>query len=250
MSDGPAGRPVVILCRTQMGENAGTTARAMANFGLAELRLVRPAFGWPSGKAVAAASGATGVLNRIEVFDSLDAALGDIQHLFATTARPRELAKPIMTAEAAGREIGKLTGAGRRVALLFGPERTGLTNDETALADALVTIPTSPDFSSLNLAQSVLLVAYECLKAGDATPDIRQPAARSKLASKADVQGLIDHLATELDQVDFFRTPDRRQSMMLAIAQLFERRAMGISEVDLFRGIIKDLAGGRKARQK
>jgi tRNA/rRNA methyltransferase len=243
-------RPIVILCRPQIGENVGAAARAMLNFGLTELRLVRPDFGWPSGKAVAAASGAAEVMNGVVVAASLEAAMGDVQHMFATTARTRELRKPVLTPEAAAGEIAGLCAEGRRVALLFGPERTGLTNEEAALADALVTIPTNPRFSSLNLAQAVLVLAYECFKARERPPSIRHPLPGTRPASKAEVQGLIDHLVRELDAVDFFRTPDRRQSLVLAITQLFERRALATHEVDLLRGIVKDLVGGRKARVK
>jgi tRNA/rRNA methyltransferase len=237
--------PVVILCRPQIGENAGSAARAMLNFGLTELRLVAPEFGWPNAKAVAAASGASAVMNAVRIVSDLPAALDDIHHLYALTARRRELIKPVIAPAAAVAQADALMGQGRRVAFLFGPERTGLTNEEAALADALVTIPTNPRFSSLNLAQSVLVLAYEWgLRrwAGQAdAPPLPDP------ASKAEVQGLIDHLLAELDAIDFFRAPDRRVSLSLMIAQMLERRAMTTAEVDLMRGIVRDLAGGRRA---
>lgn len=238
--------PVVILCRPQIGENAGSAARAMLNFGLTELRLVAPEFGWPNAKAVAAASGASAVMNAVRIARDLPAALDDIHHLYALTARRRELLKPVLApGEAAARAV-ELAGQGRRVGFLFGAERTGLTNDEAALADALVTIPTNPAFSSLNLAQSVLVMAYEWgvrRWTSKTSPPLPKP------ASKAEVQGLIDHLLAELDAIDFFRATDRRVSLSLMIAQMIERRAMTPAEVDLMRGIIRDLAGGRRARR-
>ena len=152
-------RPVVILCRTQMGENVGNAARAMLNFGLLELRLVAPTCGWPNSKAVASASGAYRVLNDVTMHGDAAEAVADLQHVFATSARAREVKKPVMTAAAAALAMRDLIGQGRRVGLLFGPERTGLENDELRLAETLVSIPVDPDFASLNLAQAVLVMA-------------------------------------------------------------------------------------------
>jgi tRNA/rRNA methyltransferase len=246
----PGNKPLVILSRPQIGDNAGAVARAMLNFGLTELRMVKPDFGWPNAKAVAAASGAAEVLNGVRIFDTLTEALFDVQHLFATTARNRELNKPIVTPSHAAAEARDLCAEGRRVAFLFGAERTGLTNDETALADMLVTVPTNPKFSSLNLGQAVLLLSYEYYRLHSEIPAVRAPASQAAPASKAEVQGALDHLLHELDTVDFFRTAERRISLSLAITQLFERRAMTTSEVDLLRGIVKDLAIGRAARAR
>jgi tRNA/rRNA methyltransferase len=238
--------PVVILCRPQMGENVGTTARAMLNFGLTELRLVRPECGWPNAKAVVAASGATAVLNEVVVFADLPAALADLHHSFATTARLRELRKDILTPAAAAARARAAVEEGRRVGLLFGPERTGLTNEELLLADALISIPVNPAFASLNLAQAVLLCAYEWFKAvGESSTE---PLVTGEPATKAEVQGLVDHLVRELDAVDFFRSPDRRGSLIHAVTVLLERRQLQKPEVHLLRGIIKDIAGGRRAR--
>jgi tRNA/rRNA methyltransferase len=246
----PGNKPLVILCRPQIGDNAGAVARAMLNFGLTELRIVQPEFGWPNAKAVAAASGAAEVLNGVRIFATLTEALFDVQHLYATTARNRELNKPIVTPAHAAALARDRCAEGRRVALLFGAERTGLTNDETALAEMLVTIPTNPKFSSLNLAQAVLLLAYEHYRLHGDIPPVRQPATQAAPASKAELQGAIDHLLQELDAVDFFRTPDRRVSLSLAITQMLERRALTTSEVDLLRGIVKELARGRPGRAR
>jgi tRNA/rRNA methyltransferase len=241
--------PVVILCRPQIGENIGATARAMANFGLVDLRLVRPDCGWPNAKAVAAASGAMGVLNDIERFDGLTPAVADLHHIFATTARPRELRKDVLTAEEAAARARALIAQGRRVGFMFGAERTGLTNEELLLADAIVSIPTSPRFASLNLGQAVLVCAYEWHRSGQATETADVPAARGDTATKAEVAGLVEHVVRELDEVDFFRSPDRRESLIHAITVLFERRTLSRPEVHLLRGIVKDISGGRRARR-
>jgi tRNA/rRNA methyltransferase len=240
--------PVVILCRPQLGENVGTTARAMLNFGLVDLRLVRPDCGWPNAKAVAAASGATEVLNRLETFSTLEAAIGDLHHVLATTARPRELRKPVMTGEAAAVELHRLLDEGRRVGLVFGAERSGLTNDELLLADALVSVPLNPAFSSLNLAQAVLLLGYEWFKATDRTPALRPPPGKDPPATKAEVLGVTSHLLAELDAIDWFRAADRRVSLARTIEVMIERRGWSRPEIHLMRGIIKDLARGGRGR--
>lgn len=240
--------PVVVLCRTQMGENIGTAARAMLNFGLTELRLVAPQCGWPNAKAVVAASGAVAVLNGVRLFPDLAAATADLHHTLATTARAREMAKPVLEPEAAAARAAELRGEGRAVGIVFGPERTGLTNDELLLADALVSYPVNPEFASLNLAQAVLLFGYAWFRR--TAPERPAIAAAAAPATKAEVQGLVDHLVRELDQVSFFRAEERRASLIRAIAVMLERRQWSASEVHLMRGIIKDLVGGRKARQK
>lgn len=253
LPDGAGTAPVVILCRPQMGENVGAAARAMLNFGLTELRLVAPTCGWPNAKAVVAASGAAEVLNGVRVFDRLTDALADLHHTFASTARPRGLDKDVAGPDEAAREAHRLTAAGRRVGLMFGPERTGLTNDELLLADAIVSIPVNPGHASLNLAQAVLLCAYEWRRAALAGADCADEAAPDDArepATKAEVAGLVEHLVRELDAVDFFRSADRRGSLIRAITVLFERRRLARPEVDLLRGIVKELSGGRRARPR
>jgi tRNA/rRNA methyltransferase len=237
--------PAVILVRPQLGENVGTAARAMLNFGLDDLRLVRPKCGWPNVKAVAAASGATEVLNRLRVFDSVEAAADDLHAVFATTARPRDLAKRVVDAAGAAGESRALTAAGRRVGLMFGPERTGLANDELIYADAVLTVPMNPAFTSLNLAQAVLLVAYEWHKAGDPAPPAPSSEDVARAASKGEVDRLFRHLRDELDAVDFFRAADRRVSLGRAIQLVLERARLREPEVHLLHGIVKALAGSR-----
>ncbi|MCB2053418.1 MAG: RNA methyltransferase [Geminicoccaceae bacterium] len=255
---GPA--PVVILVRPQMGENVGAAARAMLNFGLIDLRLVAPAFGWPNAKAVAASSGAHEILNRMTIHARLTDAVDDLHHLFATTARPRGLNKDIVDARTAAARARLQMARGRRVGLIFGPERTGLENDELTLADALVTVPLNPAFPSLNLAQAVLLLGYEWHMSTAAEPrpetPAETPAAESPAgnphappATKGDLDRLLDHLLTELDDTGFFRSEDRRQSLSHTIRTMFERRRMTRPEVQLVRGIVKDLVHGRRRRK-
>jgi tRNA/rRNA methyltransferase len=242
--------PAVILCRTQMGENVGTAARAMLNFGLTDMRLVAPQCGWPNAKAVVAASGAVDVLNRVRVFPDLRAATADLHHTLATTARSREFAKPVLDAEAAAASARGSLAEGRRVGIVFGPERTGLTNDELLLADALVSYPVNPGFASLNLAQAVLIFGYAWFRQGVGDAPVAIAAQAGETATKADLGGLVDHLVRELDAVGFFRAEERRASLIRTITVMLERRQWTVAELHLMRGIIKELAGGRKARQK
>jgi len=231
-------QPVVVLVRPQMGENVGTAARAMLNFGLSRLRLVDPVCGWPNAKAVNAASGASVVLNGIEIFASTRAAVADLHRVYATTARPREMTKPVLTAAEAGGEARRRIAAGERVGLLFGPERTGLGNDNVVLADAVVTIPLNPAFASLNLAQAVLLTAYEYHRAGPATPPpVDEPAP----ATKADVDRLLTHLVAALEGTSFFRSADRRDKRIQELEVLLHRRELREVEIRTLRGVVKGL---------
>lgn len=238
--------PVVILCRPQIGENVGAAARAMLNFGMTELRLVRPDCGWPNAKAVAMASGAVAVLNGITVHATLEAAIADLHHVLATTARRRDLDKPVLDSEAGARVARDHVAAGRRVGLVFGAERTGLQNEELLLADALVTFKTNPAFSSLNLAQSVLLMAHEWSRVADlpaTAPQATEPA-----ATKGEVDGLLGQLLTELDAADFFKSENARGSLSAAIKVMIEKRGWTAPEVNLMRGIVKELVIGRRRR--
>jgi tRNA/rRNA methyltransferase len=222
----------------------------MLNFGLTELRLVRPQCGWPNAKALQAASGATEVLNRVRVFDRVADAAGDLQRLYGSTARPRDLPKPVVTAAEAARETRAALHRGERVGILFGPERTGLSNDDLIYADAVVSIPVNPDFFSLNLAQAVLLVAYEWFASATDVPDRRQVEPAGRPATKGELHQLLEHLLAELDAVNFFRTADRRASMSRALQLIFARAELREPDVHLLRGVIKELArGGRRPRR-
>jgi tRNA/rRNA methyltransferase len=244
----PAGAPVVVLVRPQLGENIGTAARAMLNFGLSELRLVDPKCGWPSAKALQAASGATAILNDLRLFDRVEDAIADLEVLFATTARPRDLPMRVVTAAGAAREARTALREGRKVGVLFGPERTGLSNDDLIFADAVLSVPLNPDFTSLNLAQAVLLVGYEWFQAGAPAPP-RQGSAASRRATKGELDQLVEHLVNELDAAEFFRTADRRESMVRTLKVIVQRAGLHEADVHLLRGVIKALAGGPRRRR-
>ena len=238
----PGDGPAVILVRPQLGENVGQVARAMLNFGLSDLRLVRPRFGWPNAKAVAASAGAYEVLNRMRIFDDLAGAVADLHLVFATTARERGLDKPVLTAEEAGRRVRAAHARGLRAGFLFGPERTGLDNEELARADALLTIPINPAFSSLNLAQAVLICAYEWFRAGDRTPPVRRAGPEDPPATRGELDAFLDWLFRELDETGFFRSPTRRESLVRTIEAMFARFHPPVPELNLLFGIAKHLA--------
>ncbi len=234
--------PVVILVRPQLGENIGMAARAMLNCGLATLRLVAPRDGWPNDRAQRAASGADVVLENAAVFDSVADAVADLERVVATTARNRELSQRILTARHAASEIRGWIGQGDRVGILFGPERTGLENDDMVHADTALSIPLNPQFSSLNIAQAVLLVSYEWAAAGDVTPVSRMADHATRPASKEELQNLFDHLERALDQSGFLRNKDMRPSMVLNLRALLQRAEMTEQEARTFHGVIKFLS--------
>ena len=238
--------PAVILVGTQLGENIGTTARAMLNFGLHDLRLVRPKCGWPSIKALKACSGATEVLNAARLYESVEEASADLRLVFATTARPRDLPKPVVTAREAGQQLREGMARSLAVGVLFGPERTGLSNDDLIYADAVLTVPLNPGYSSLNLAQAVLLIAYEWFQAGEVKQAPPSTAAARRPATKGELAGLLEHVAGELDRTNFFRTPERRQSMLQTMKIVIQRAGLREPDVHLLRGMIKALAGSAR----
>ena len=241
------GGPVVILVEPQLGENIGAVARAMLNCGLTELRLVRPREGWPNPRTVATAAGADQVLDGASVFPNLDYAVADLQRVYATTARNRGMTQHILSPRAAAAEMRGHWNAGLKVGLLFGPERTGLINDQLPLADALIAVPLNPAFASLNLAQAVLLIAYEWFQSGPEIPPERVlHTGQSRIATKADLINLFEHLEQELDACHFFSTPDKRPGMVRNIRNAFERMAMTEQEVRTFHGIVAGLTGRRK----
>jgi len=234
--------PVIILVRPQLGENIGMAARAMLNCGLSELRLVTPRDGWPNPKAVRAASGADVVLEKAKVFDSVAEAVTGLQRVVATTARTRELVQRIVTARRAAVDMRGWIASCERVGILFGPERTGLENDDAVLADTALTIPLNPQFSSLNVAQAVLLVAYEWLASADAAPDERLSEHATRPATKDELQNLFDHLERALDQSGFLRHKAMRPAMVNNLRALLQRATMTEQEVRTFHGVIKFLS--------
>jgi tRNA/rRNA methyltransferase len=234
--------PVIILVRPQLGENIGMAARAMLNCGLSSLRLVKPRDGWPNPKAQRAASGADVVLDKAKVFDSVADAVADLEHVVATSARNRELSQRILTARRAAAEMRGWIGQSRRVGILFGPERTGLENDDMVHADTVLSIPLNPQFSSLNVAQAVLLVAYEWAAAGEGTPAERMSDHSARPATKDELVNLFAHLERALDESGFLRNKAMRPAMVNNLRALLQRSAMTEQEVRSFHGVIKYLA--------
>src|SRR5439155_6851776 len=210
---GVTGGPAIILIEPQLGENIGTAARAMANCGLDDLRLVKPRDGWPSDKAVAAASGADAVLDTARLFPSVEAAIGDLKHVYAATARDRYMVKREVTPRRAAEEMRGFLAAGEACGVLFGPERTGLLNDHIALADTVLCVPLNPAFSSLNLAQAVLIVGYEWFTARiEPRPEIMRTG-HSRAANKEELLRFFLHFEEALVESGFLRHPEKRPSM-------------------------------------
>lgn len=235
--------PAIVLVAPQLGENVGTAARAMANFGLADLRLVNPREGWPNKKAHAAASGADGVLDLIRTFGSLEDAIADLGFVYATTARAREVAKPVVGPREAATNIRALAAKGTRTGVLFGPERTGLTNEDLSLADEILTFPVDPGFPSINLAQAVLLFGYEWRLAGFAPGERAEPLAdaRPEPAPKEELIRLFEHFESALDTAGFFRPPEKRPHMVEALRSMLQRAGLSEQEVRTLRGVVTAL---------
>jgi tRNA/rRNA methyltransferase len=245
MAEAPQPSPVVILNAPQLAENIGAAARVMANFGLSELRLVNPRDGWPQERAWAAASGADWPLNGARVFASVAEAIADLQLVYATTARPRELQLPLLTPRRAAAELWRAAGEGVRTGLLFGGERAGLETADIALCQAVVTIPIDPKFRSLNLAQAVAINAYEwrTTSAEDAPP----PAFRDSAppADAAALVGLYEHLERELETAGFFHPPEKTPSMVQNLRAALGRARFTDQEVRTLRGVVTALSRGR-----
>jgi tRNA/rRNA methyltransferase len=241
---GPA--PVVVLVEPQLGENIGAAARAMANFGLSRLRLVKPRQRWPNEKARIMAAGADRILEDVALFDSLEAAIADCSFVLATTARAHDQAKPVLGAAEAAAEMAPRIAAGETVALLFGRERNGLENDEVALADRIVTLPVNPAFASLNLAQAIVIVAYEWFKltSGGALP-FGMPQ-KSAPAGKQQLLAFFASLERELEKVEFFRPPDKRETMQINLRNIFTRMQPTQQDIQTLHGVITAIAEGRK----
>ena len=235
--------PVIVLVRPQLGENIGKAARAMLNFGLTEMRLVTPRDGWPKPSAGPATSGANVVLERAQVFESVAEAVADCPHVYATTVRKRGVTKPVVTPVEAAAEIHAAPG---RSAILFGPERSGLETEDVALARAILTVPINPEFGSLNLAQAVILVAYEWSKGqGLAQPprtDLDPP------APQAELEGLIGHLDKLLENSGYFYPPARVATTKLTLRTLLTKPGWTEQELRTMRGVLSALEGKKRPR--
>jgi tRNA/rRNA methyltransferase len=239
--------PAIILVRPQLGENIGMASRAMLNCGLGELRLVAPRDGWPNPAAQRAASGADSVLDAARVFGTVAEAVGDLTRVIATTARHRELTQRVVNPRRAAADLRQWCAAGERCGVLFGPERTGLQNDDLVHADTVLTIPLNPHFTSLNIAQTVLLVAYEWSQGLDAGQDETLVTNHARPATKAELANLFAHLERELDESGFLRVPEKRPDMVRNIRALLQRARPTEQEVNTFHGIIAYLATKKRA---
>lgn len=246
----PGQTPSLILVRPQMGENIGAAARAMLNFGLEHMRLVAPRDGWPNPAATAMASGASKVLDHAGVFPDVPAALETFDYVYATTARGRGLVKPVLTPETAMAEARSLIQSGKKVAVLFGPERAGLENEDIQHANAIITVPVNPEFYSLNLAQCVLLTAYEWARQGSDAPGARLELAGTDMASAIEIQKLGDHFEEKLEDAGFFYPPEKAPHMKLNLRNMFSRWVMTRSEVQTLHGILRQLVRGRQDPSK
>ena len=235
--------PVFVLVRPQMGENIGAAARAMWNFELDRMRIVGPRDGWPNPRAVALASGAGRLLDEAGVFDSVAGAVADCTHVYATTARMRDLATPVMTPEEAMRDARARVSGGEKVAVLFGPERAGLENDDIARAGTIVTVPVNPQFFSLNLAQCVLLMAYEWRRLGP-NPSPDGPARET--AQAIEVEKLAEHYETELEAAGFFFPRQKADGMKTHLRTLWSRMPLTRGDVQILHGILRQLVRGRQ----
>ncbi len=241
MTEPVTDQPIFVLVRPQLGENIGKAARAMLNFGLTEMRLVAPRDGWPNPQAGPAASGADVVLEKAQVFDSVADAVADCAHVYATTVRKRGVTKPVVTPEVAARDIHARQG---RSAILFGPERSGLETDDVAIAREIVTVPINPEFGSLNLAQAVILVAYEWSKhealAQPTDTDLPLPAPQDEL------DGMIGQLDAMLEAAGFYFPPDRVPTTKRTLRTLLTKPGWSSQEVRTLRGVLSAVANPRQ----
>jgi tRNA/rRNA methyltransferase len=242
--------PSIILSHPQLGENIGAAARAMANFGLADLRLVNPRHGWPDAKAMAMAAGAANVVEEARVFATLREAVADLNVVYATTARERGITKDVLTPAEAARRLRMASARREKVGILFGNERAGLDNDEISLSDCVITIPTA-HFASINLGQAVLLTAYEWFRAADVTPPARlEHGPIHRKPTRAELLDLFDHLERELKESGFLFPPEKRETIVRAIRATIHRARLTYQEVQTLRGMIVALAKGKHRRRK
>ncbi|SDB53224.1 tRNA/rRNA methyltransferase [Belnapia rosea] len=244
----PGESPIVVLVRPQLAENIGTTARAMANGGLFHLRLVAPRDGWPQDRAWRTASGADAILEAAQVFPDVPSALADCHRVFATCPRPRHMIKPLRTARAAAEDVREINGRGLRCAVMFGPERAGLEADDMAHADTLVRYPLNPAHMSLNLAQAVMIFAYEWWTATEPTAPRKLITNGTPVATKGLLEGFLDRLISELDASGFLEPEKKRANMVRNLRHWFERGEVTEQELRTLHGVVTELSQGRMRR--
>ncbi len=235
------GGPVIILVEPQLGENIGMVARAMANFGLSELRLVNPRDGWPSEKARAVAAKADHVIDGVKVFSSLEEAVADLNRLLATTARQRDMLKPVLAPDTAANLVKERMAINEKVGILFGRERWGLENDEVVLADEIITFPVNPAFASLNIAQAVLLMSYEWMRTSVDEGETRFETPERVPASRGDLVSLLDHLEEALDEAKYFYPPEKREIKSLNLRNIFTHAGLQEQEIQTLHGVVAAL---------
>lgn len=233
--------PTFVLVRPQMGENIGAAARAMWNFGLSRMRIVEPRDGWPNPKAVAMASGAGRVLDEASLSSTTPGAIGEAQFVFATTARPRDLTKPVFSPQEAMAKAAELVAAGDKVAVLFGPERAGLENDDIARANAIISVPVNPEFPSLNLAQCVLLCAYEWRRASQEVEGVVMEMAGTGWASGEEIEHLAVHFEDRLGEAGFFFPETKAEGMKITLRNLWSRMPLTRADVQILHGILRQM---------
>ncbi|MBV1687399.1 RNA methyltransferase [Novosphingobium sp. G106] len=245
MSTATDNKPVIVLVRPQLGENIGKAARAMLNFGLTEMRLVAPRDGWPNPSAGPAAAGADIVLERAEVFETLADAVADCAHVYATTVRKRGVTKPVLTPEEAAQAVHRETG---RSAIVFGPERSGLETEDVALARAIVTVPINPEFGSLNLAQAVILCAYEWSKG----VGLVQPPTEELLppAPQEELEGLIGHFEALLEDREYFFPASRAGATRRTLRSVLTKPGWNHLELRTLRGVLSSLERPSGSRRR
>ncbi len=242
-------QPVFVLVAPQMGENIGAAARAMWNFGLDALRLVAPRDGWPNPRAEAMASGAGRVLDRARLTADTAEACADLSYLFATTARDRAMTKLVVTPERAMAEARAMIAAGERVGVLFGPERAGLETADVIRANAVVSVPVNPAYGSLNLAQCVLLLAYEWRRAGGDAPAVDYRTGGAQRATGIEVDRFVEHLVQRLDAVGYFFPEPARASLTANLDNLFRRAPLTDADIRTLHGVVRALAVKVKGRK-
>lgn len=249
MTNNAKNDPVIILVEPQMGENIGAAARAMLNFGLTELRIVNPRDGWPNERAEAMAAGADDVLAQAKIFATLEDAVADLSHVYATTARPRDMIKHVATPKGAAQELRTFTSANNPCGILFGKESQGLSSDDVTLADTIITVPLNPDFSSINLGQAVLLVAYEWFLAADKTDD-KVLKNEERPATKEELVHLFGRIERELDGNGYFENMMPRRAVILKnMRNMFQRFGLMESDIRAFQGIIKGVSMKKRDRK-